>query len=333
MTASGDAPVQAVIDAISAHRGGFIVATHENPDGDAIGSLLAMTRVLRTQGHDVVMWHPHVPAVPEDLAFLLMADESVTDTLPRDAADRLLIALDCASESRLTGGTGTAADLAGTVVNVDHHHDNGRFGDVNHIDATASSTAEILVGLFAAAGWPLTREIAAPLHVGIVTDTGRFSYSNVTSATFAAAERLAATGIDIAAIAQQLYENTPLSALRLSGRALSGAISALDGRLLITVLTAEDFAAAGTDDTDGIVEALRGARGVIVSASVRPAAGGHRVSLRAADGRVDVSAIAHQEGGGGHRAAAGLTTSKPPDAIVSWLTDEVRRQLDAGASE
>lgn len=315
-----------VAQAVADHSGGYIVATHENPDGDAIGSMLAVTRGLRALGRDAVMWHPHVPAVPDDLRFLLREGEAVLSDLPDDAADRMLIALDCASEHRLTAGV-PAASLAGTVVNIDHHHDNGRFGDLNHIDATASSTAEIVVGLFERLGWTLDRDIAEALHVGIVTDTGRFSYSNVRPSTFAAAARLAATGIDIAAIARRLYENTPLSKKRLLGIALAGATVALDGRLLVGVLTEDDFAAAGTGDTDGIAEALRGVKGVVAAASVRPVEGGQRVSLRAADESVDVSAIAHQEGGGGHRAAAGLTTAKTPAEIVSWLTAEVARQL------
>ncbi len=323
-----DATIDEVAAAIDAHAGGYILATHENPDGDAIGSLLAVARGLRAQGRDVVMWHPQVPAVPQDLEFLLAEGESFTAELPPDAADRLLIALDCASERRLTGGPAAAA-LAGSIVNIDHHHDNGRFGDVNHVDADASSTAEIVVTLFERTGWTLDAAAAEPLHVGIVTDTGRFSYSNVTPATFRAVARLAETGIDIAAIARRLYENTPLPRLRLLGRALAGAVTRLDGRLLIGILGAEDFAAAGTDDTDGIAEALRGAQGVLVSASVRPVEGGHRISLRASDDRVDVSAIAHQEGGGGHRAAAGLTTARDPEAIIEWLCAEVARQLAA----
>ncbi len=324
---STDQTLDDVVRAIEEHDGGFVVATHENPDGDAIGSMLAMARGLRARGRDVVMWHPHTPAVPADLRFLLCEDESVVSDLPADAADRVLIALDCASEQRLTAGP-AAATLAGAIVNVDHHHDNGRFGTINHVDASASSTAEIVVNLFARLGWSLDRDIATALHVGIVTDTGRFSYSNVTPETFSAASRLAATGIDIAGIARRLYENTPLSKKRLLGAALTGATSALDGRLLVGVLTKDDFDRAGTGDTDGIAEALRGVQGVVVAASVRPVDGGHRVSLRSSDESVDVSAIARIEGGGGHRAAAGLTTSKTPSQIVTWLADEVGRQLD-----
>ncbi len=323
-----DSDLTAIAAAVTAHDGGFVVATHQNPDGDAIGSMLAVTRALRAAGRNVVMWHPWRPAVPEDLAFMLRGDERVEDTLPEDAAQRMLIALDCASESRLTGG-GPATDLAGTVVNIDHHHDNGRFGHLNHVDATASSTAEIVVGLIDAAGWVLDEPVAEALHVGIVTDTGRFSYSNVGAATMRAEARLIEAGIDLPGLARRIYENTPIERLRLFAAAVTRAELRLDGRLVLSILRDEDFASAGSDDADGIAEALRGVRGAAVGALARPAGGGaHRISLRAADERVDVSAIAHEEGGGGHRAAAGLTTQRAPEELAAWLEERVAAQLD-----
>lgn len=326
-----DATLDQVAAAIADHPGGVVVATHQNPDGDAIGSLLAVTRALRAAGRDVVMWHPWRPAVPEDLAFMLRDGEEVVADLPADAATRMLIALDCASEARLTGG-GSASGLAGTVVNIDHHHDNGRFGELNHVDPAASSTAEILVGLADAAGWELTEPLAEALHVGIVTDTGRFSYSNVGPATFRAAARLVEAGIDLPGLARRLYENTPIERLRLLAAAVSRAQVLLDGRLVVSVLRDEDFAAAGTDDADGIAEALRGVRGAAVGVLARPTAdGAHRLSMRAADDRVDVSAIAHEEGGGGHRAAAGCTTERSVDTLVTWLEDRVGTQLRSPA--
>jgi len=328
MTDTADVTLAEIAAAITAHPGGFIVATHQNPDGDAIGSLLAVTRGLRAQGRDVVMWHPWSPAVPEDLTFMLRDGERVTDRLPDDAGTRMMVALDCASEARLTGG-GRARDLAGTVVNIDHHHDNGRFGDLNHVDAGASSTAEIVVGLADAAGWRIDEPMAEALHVGIVTDTGRFSYSNVGPGTFRAEARLMESGFDLPGIARRLYENTPIERLRLLASAVMRIEERLDGRLVVSILRDEDFARSGTQDADGIAEELRGVRGAVVGALGRPAGDGRlRVSLRAADERVDVSAIAHEEGGGGHRAAAGLTTERTAEDLAQWLEDRVRAQLD-----
>lgn len=306
--------------------GPYLVATHRNPDGDAIGSVLAISRALRAQGRDVVMWHPDVPAVPDDLAFLLSPGEEFVSELPADRATRTLVALDCATAHRLADDP--PADLAAFVLNIDHHHDNGRYGDLNVV-VTASSTAEIIVGVLDAAGWGIDRSIAVPLHVGIVTDTGRMSYSNVTPETLRADARLIEAGVDVADIARRLYENTPAADARLTGRALAGMRELLDGRLIVSVVGVEDFAAAGTDETDGIAERLRGIRGAEVGALVRPFPDGRiRASLRAASDRVDVSRIAREVGGGGHAAAAGLTTSAEPEAFVEWLTEQVKVQLD-----
>ena len=306
--------------------GPFLVATHRNPDGDAIGSLLAMTRALRNAGRDAVMWHPDTPAVPEDLGFLLHDGEAVSHELPADLAERALIVLDCATAGRLADlPTGA---LGRFVVNIDHHHDNGRYGDLNLIDGTASSTAQMVVALLDAAGWPLTGEVAEPLHVGLVTDTGRLSYSNATPEAFRTGARLVETGIDVAAIARRLYENMPIEQARLMGIVYSKARVLLDGRLIIAVLELEDFAAAGTDDADGAAEALRGIRGAEVGALIRSVhGGGIRASLRAASDRVDVSLIARAEGGGGHRAAAGVSSARSAEDFVEWLSAQVEAQL------
>ncbi len=307
--------------------GPVIVATHRNPDGDAIGSLLAVTRALRSAGRDAVMWHPDALAVPDDLAFLLRDGETILRDLPDDTAKRALVVVDCATAGRLSDYA--PATLGRFVVNIDHHHDNDRFGDLNLIDATASSTAEIIVGLLDAAGWPLDAAIAEALHVGLVTDTGRLSYSNVTAATLRADAHLVEAGVDVAATARRLYENLPIEQARLLGIVYTKAQTLLDGRLVVAVLDLDDFAAAGTDDADGAAEALRAIRGAEVGALVRHLhGGGIRASLRAASDRVDVSAIAHAEGGGGHRAAAGVTSQRSSADFVTWLSAAVEAQLD-----
>lgn len=306
--------------------GGVLVATHRNPDGDAIGSLLAVARLLRARGLDVVMWHPDHPAVPAELTFMLLPGEEIVAHLPADAADRTMLALDCATAGRL--GDAAVGDMAGRVVNIDHHHDNGRYGDVNLIDATMSSTAELVLAIMDAGGLELTADVAEPLHVGVVTDTGRLSYSNTTPATLRADARLVATGIDVAAIGRALYENAEFAQVRLTGIALARAARELDGRLVVSVLRDEDFHAAGTNDADGIAELLRGVRGAEVGALIRTTSEGVRASLRAASDRVDVSAIARSLGGGGHRAAAGVSTTGTPEEFVSWLAAQVAKQLE-----
>jgi bifunctional oligoribonuclease and PAP phosphatase NrnA len=321
-----DASVAEVGSWLAHDRGPFLVATHRNPDGDAIGSMLAMTRALRSAGRDAVMWHPDSPALPEDLAFLLRDDEVVVHELPSDLAERAVIVLDCATAGRLADQT--PGELGRFVVNIDHHHDNGRYGDLNLIDGSASSTAQMVVQLLDAAQWPLTDDLAEPLHVGLVTDTGRLSYSNATPDAYRTDARLVETGIDVAAIARRLYENMPIEQARLMGIVYSKARVLLDGALVVAVLDLEDFAAAGTDDADGAAEALRGIRGAEVGALVRSVHdGGIRASLRAASDRVDVSLIARAEGGGGHRAAAGVSSQRNGEEFVAWLASQVEAQL------
>jgi bifunctional oligoribonuclease and PAP phosphatase NrnA len=306
----------------------FIVSTHRNPDGDALGSMLALTRALRRAGRDALMWHCEPDPIRPDLRFLFTEDEPVLFELPADARERTLIAVDCASEQRLSDLVPQA--LAGVVLNLDHHHDNTRFGDLNLVEPFASSTAEVVVHVLEAAGWPLDAAVAEPLYVGLVTDTGRFGQANATPEAHRVAGMLASSGLDIVAITRALYEEEPLQRLRLMGRALASARSLLGGRLIVAVLRREDFAAAGADcdDTEGVVESLRRARGARVAALVRELDEGLRVSLRAATPEVDVSAIARAEGGGGHRAAAGCTSHRPLEELLTVLEAAVAAQLD-----
>jgi phosphoesterase RecJ-like protein len=307
---------------------GFVVTAHHNPDGDAIGSMLGLARALRAAGQDVVLAHPDPQPVPSDLGFLVTPGERITASLPPDVGERVLVAVDCASERRLWAEP--VHEAARLVVNIDHHQDNTRFGDLNLIEPLASSTAEVILGVLEATGWPLSRAVAEPLYVGLVTDTGRFGYSNTSPAAHRAAAAMIEAGADPAEMARRLYEEQPLDRLLLTGRALAQARSLAGGRMLASVLTRDDFAAAGGDDTEGIVEVMRAVRGVQVAAFVREAgpSGSHRVSLRAAHPDVDVSAIAREEGGGGHRAAAGFSTSRPVEELLVWLEGRVLARLD-----
>jgi phosphoesterase RecJ-like protein len=307
----------------------FVVTSHKNPDGDAIGSMVGLARALRGAGRDVVMWHPD--PLPTEFRFLLGSGDEIQVELPPDARERTLLAVDCATADRIADGS--PRSLAATVVNIDHHHDNTRFGHFNLVDGDASSSAEMVVRVLDAAGLPLTPEAAEPLYVGLVTDTGRFGYSNTTHEAHALAARLVDAGIDLPAITRRLYEEQPLPRVLLLGRALAGARPLLDGRLMVAVLGPEDFRVCGAEkgDTEGIVEILRSVEGAEVAALVRSTGddGALRVSLRAASGRVDVSAIARAEDGGGHRAAAGFTSYRPPDDLLRWLEDAVGAQLRA----
>lgn len=317
------------VDAIAAALGGeprkFTVTTHRKPDGDAAGSMIGMARVLRSLGHDVLMWHVDGPGLPEGLAWLLAPGEDVLAGPVADRGERTLVSVDAATSHRVCDDD--PQGLGSPMINIDHHHDDPAWGDINLIDGEASSTAELVLRVADALGVDLTPDIALPLYVGIVTDTGRFSYASTGPEAHRAAARMVEAGVRPGEVYRTLYEGTPLGDLRLAGRAIAGAREELDGRLVVSVITREDIAAAGGDDSDGVVEALRSARGAEVAALVREVADGEwRVSTRASGDRFDVSAIAAIEGGGGHRAAAGFTSHREPDAIVALIRDAMVEQ-------
>ena len=321
----------AVLDALRSNER-FLVVTHENPDGDALGSMLAATLGLRSLGKDVVMYLAGEAPLPAELGFLPLVE--LRRELPGDLEERVLLALDCANERRLGPDT-EARDRARLVIDVDHHHDNNRFGDVNLIVADASSTAEIVRDLLAGLGVPLNPEIAEALWVGLVTDTGRFSYTNTSSKSLRLAAELVDAGADVHGVFRHVFETVQFAKLKLLARALERAQLYEGGRLLITYLLRDDFADVGAEEpySEGIIDYLRQTAGAELVAFIRepPTDGGptHRVSLRSSKDEVDVSAIARQRGGGGHRQAAGFSSEQPVDQIVAFI----RRAFLAATSD
>jgi phosphoesterase RecJ-like protein len=301
-----------------------LVTTHRKPDGDAAGSMIGLTRILRGLGHDVVMWHVEGPGLPDDLAWLLGPDEVVVGGPVADHEERLVVSVDAATSHRMTDDD--PSTLGGPIINIDHHHDNPMWGHYNFVDGGASSSAEMVVRVADALGAEITREVALPLYVGLVTDTGRFSYGSTGAQAHAVAARLIDAGVDPAAVFRRVYEGVPFGDVRLVGRALAGARSELEGRLIIAVITDDDVTEAGGQNSDGVVEALRAVAGAEVAAVIRQVHGAWRVSVRASGDTVDVSAIAALEGGGGHRAAAGFTSQRDPDAIIALIRDAVVAQ-------
>jgi bifunctional oligoribonuclease and PAP phosphatase NrnA len=318
-----------VLDAIrSATR--FLLVTHENPDGDALGSLVAMHGVLRLLGKDTLMFiGPDEFPLPYEYRFFKLDDGLVT-AAPEDIGDRLVMFLDCGNIDR------NPAVLDGKpvrIVNVDHHHDNTRFGAIDHVVDGASCTAEIVWDLMRGLGVEPTPEIADALYVGLVTDTGKFMYENTGTRAHVMAAELIAAGVDVHEIYRRLYEGVPYAKLQLLTRALDNVRRFDDGALTMSRLHVEDFRASGAEESysEGIIDHLRAVSGTKVAALVRelldPAkAGRSKVSLRAADGSVDVSAIARAGGGGGHRQAAGFTTSLTDEELVAFLREAVAAQ-------
>ena len=246
---------------------------------------------------------------------------------PDDLESRVVIALDCANESRI-GPSPELLERAPLVVNVDHHHDNTRFGGISLIVADASSTAEIVRDILHELDVTLSPEIAEALYVAVVTDTGRFQYTNTTPKSLRLAAELVESGADVHAIFKQVYETVQFAKLKLLARALERAKLFEDGRLVVSYLLRSDFAEAGAVEpySEGIIDYLRQVEGTEMVALIRepPRDDGpaHRVSLRASREEVDVSAIARKAGGGGHRQAAGFSSEQSVDEVIEFLHRE-----------
>ena len=309
----------------------LLLTTHENPDGDALGSLLGAREILAALGKDVVMFMAadEFP-LPHEYRWLPLDD--VLNAPPPDIGERLVVFLDCGNIERMPVDFLRREGVR--ILNVDHHHDNTRFGSVNLVDPDASCTAEILWRLARELGVEVTPRIAEALYVGLITDTGRFMYENTTPEAHRMAAELVEAGIDVHDVYRRLYEEVPPCRIALLARAL-GRIERHDGgALTLTHLTRADFAETGAaeSDTEGIVDHLRAVEGTAVAALVRELtaadrAGVRKVSLRSVDGRVDVSRIARRFGGGGHRQAAGFSTELSLPELVEHLRAEVGGQL------
>ena len=328
------ADLDAVADAIRSHER-FLVTTHENPDGDALGSILAAKLGLDQLGKDTVMYLAGEAPLPREYAWMPMGD--LRRRLPEDAHERVLLALDCANESRLGPDPEVLASTP-LVVNVDHHHDNTRFGGINLVVSDASSTGEIVRDLFAVLGVELTPEIAEALYIAVVTDTGRFQYANTTPKALRLAAELVEAGADVHKIFQDVYESVQFAKLKLLARALERAQIYEGGRLVVSHLLRTDFAEVGAAEpySEGIIDYLRAVEGADMAALIREPPRGdspaRRVSLRASADELDVSAIARRSGaGGGHRQAAGFSSDKSIEEITEFIRREFAAARDDGA--
>jgi phosphoesterase RecJ-like protein len=314
----------------------FVLATHESPDGDALGSLVGMHGLLVELGKDAEIF-----IAPEDLPlpleYRVFSLESLIQAPPADIAQRTVVFLDCGNIDR---NSARVLRDGAHLLNLDHHHDNTRFGTLNYVDPSASSTAEIVWDLMRELGVGATPEVAQALYVGLITDTGRFMYENTGPRAHRMAAELIEAGVDVPGVYRSLYEEVPPEKLALHARALSRVQRFDSGELTLSVLSGEDFAEAEAEDTysEGIIDQLRAVQGTKVAVLVRELTTGdrkgqHKVSLRATDDDVDVSAIARAQGGGGHRRAAGFTTALAIDELISFLRAGAAAQLHVASDE
>ncbi|HEV3318196.1 MAG TPA: DHH family phosphoesterase [Solirubrobacteraceae bacterium] len=311
----------------------FVLAAHEGPDGDALGSLVGMQGLLTALGKD-----SHMFIAPEDLPlpyeYRFFDLDGLISSPPADIARRTVVFLDCGNIDRNSAGV---LQQGRHLLNIDHHHDNTRFGTLDHVVPDASCTAEIVWDLMHGLGVCPTAEAARALYVGLITDTGRFMYENTGPRAHEMAAELIGAGVDVQDVYRRLYEETPPAKIALLALALGQMRRFDSGELTLAALSAADFRETGAEDSysEGIIDHLRAVQGTKVAALVRELSvgeqgdGRRKVSLRATDDDVDVSVIAREQGGGGHRRAAGFTTTLEVETLIEFLRGALAAQLHA----
>jgi phosphoesterase RecJ-like protein len=302
-----------------AGAGELALACHVAPDGDALGSLLALHHLALAHGRaSVASWSQPFDVAPH-YRFLPGLDLL---TKPEDFPQRpeVMVTFDCGSLDRL-GDLAEPARRAGQLIVIDHHVTNTLFGTVNLVDPQAAASAVVVRRLADRLGWELTYEAAVCLYTGLVTDTGRFQYDNTTPDVFALATELSSFRLPIQAMTRQLFEEHTFGYLQLIGECLSRAQLDRERRFVATWITEADLDrfGIGLDETEGMIDLVRRASEADVSCVLKEVPGGVRVSLRAVSD-TDVSAVAAQFGGGGHRFAAGFTTPGTVGEVLTAIT-------------
>lgn len=333
VSASGHDARERVLERIRADER-FVLATHENPDGDALGSLIGMQGLLSSLGKDSAMF-----IAPSDLPlpreYRVFPLGGLIHEPPADIASRTVVFLDCGNIDR---NSASVLRDGAHLLNVDHHHDNTGFGTLNYVVPEASCTAEIVWDMMGLLGVRPSEGVAEALYIGLITDTGRFMYENTTPRAHLMAADLLEAGVDVPAVYRRLYEDMPPARLALLALAL-GQVQRFDsGELTLVALSAADFerAQAEASYSEGIIDQLRALQGTKVAVLVRELssgerAGQHKVSLRATDDDVDVSVIARAQGGGGHRRAAGFSTKLDTEELIAFLRGAIAAQLRASS--
>ena len=316
--------MEAVVDVLATGER-FLVTSHENPDGDALGSLLAMHLALRELGKDSVMVHRRSGAAARRVRVPRPGGHGLLREVPADAAERVLVAVDCAQETRLTDdrlldapSSSTSTTTTTTRASGPPTSSSGRRRPPPRCSRTCSPGS----------GSTLTPAIAEALYAGLVTDTGRFQYANTTPKALRLAADLLEAGADMQRIFQGVYESMQFAKVKLLARALDRAALYEEGRVVVSYLVRSDFGEVGAVEpySEGIIDVLRAVEGAELAALIRepPRDGSpaRKISLRSSTDRVDVSAIARKSGGGGHRQAAGFSSDLSIDEITAFIVSE-----------
>lgn len=298
------------------------LACHVGPDGDALGSMLGLAEAASAAGKKVVASFGTPYLLPENLSFLPTRHLVAPDEFPK--SPEVMVVLDAGSHDRL-GELGSNAGKAGALVVLDHHVTNAGFGDVSVVDPRAAATGEIVFDLLGLLGWEVSPVVANCLHTALVTDTGRFQYSNTTPRTLEIAAQLVAAGAEPTLIGRHVYEEVPFGYLAAAASALNRAELRVESSVVSTIISSDDLKAAGIDwgDVDGLIDLLRTAKEADTAILAKVHSDGRvKVSMRSR-GATDVGALAASMEGGGHRLAAGFTVEMPAEEVIATLVDNL----------
>jgi len=303
----------------------FLISSHENPEGDALGSILALGLALKGLGKEVLVLNQD--PTPEMLSFLPGAEE-ITHQAPADGRFDVAFALDCGDKTRL-GEEFTKVQKIRKVINIDHHISNSYFGDINFVDPAASSTAEIIFDLLRIIPVAMSPAVAENIYAGILTDTGSFRYSNTSPKTFTVARMCLLAGVEPWKVAEKVYETQPLPRLRLLPLVLKTLEVAENGRVSSVFVTKKmmeetEASVALTEDFINFPRSLKGVDVALLFREVSPVK--YRVSLRSRGG-VDVARIAADFKGGGHPNAAGCTVEGTLPEVKAKVLERVQAAL------
>lgn len=313
-----------------AGAGSVGLVSHRRPDGDAIGSCLALGGALEAAGKRVRIVNED--PVPEALAFLRGSERvELASGIGEPIGVEVVVALDAAGEDRVGDGAWAAFRTGVPVINLDHHISNTRFGSVNYVDAASPATGQIVFELIREAGWPLPQAAAEAIYAALSTDTGSFRYPSTTGRTYRIAAELVDAGLDVGEMNRRLYENYPLRRLLLLRGLLQDMEIHAGGKVVAAKLTRRMAEEAGmeTGDTEGLIDVIRSVDSVVVAVLFEELPDGRiRVSSRSKSPLADVGAVCAVFGGGGHILAAGARMAGPIDAAAERFLNEVSRRLD-----
>jgi phosphoesterase RecJ-like protein len=311
-----------IVDAIRA-RQRFVLSSHSRPDGDSIGSQLAMAYALRALGKHVELVNLDA-APPQLMGFPGVPDIRVAPTV--DGNFDAAIIMECSDLAR-TGVTGLDRAF---VINIDHHPGNAAYGQINWFDATAAACAEMVFDVIRALGVRLSVEIATHIYLAILTDTGSFHFSNITPKTFDICRQLVDAGVDPVRVSRQVFDSNSMSRLKLMAAVLGGMTFDPTNRIGILFLDhAMARGAGGTyDDTEGLINQPLTVKEVQAVVFFKQSEGdSYRVSMRS-KGDIDIGVVAKEFGGGGHKNAAGCSVEGPIEALKTTFTEKIQRAIE-----